>query len=81
MAIEGPDLEKEEWRDSLRSLFAASGRARMHEILDLLHAIAATRLAFPGHLAIEERLASIMRWNALAIPNCLAYDPAFASSR
>ncbi|UUX95217.1 alpha-ketoglutarate dehydrogenase [Aquabacterium sp. J223] len=80
--------ETTEWRDALRSLLQASGPARVHQVMDVLAAMArdpsvgwqpargtpyANTIAvsqqppFPGDLALEERLASLMRWNALAM--------------
>ena len=85
-----PDIvaENQEWRDALTSLLACEGRERVHEILNLLSAMARDPTVawrpehttpyvntvhadhqppFPGDLALEERLASLMRWNALAM--------------
>ncbi|MEC9340287.1 MAG: alpha-ketoglutarate dehydrogenase [Pseudomonadota bacterium] len=85
-----PDIvaENQEWRDALTSLLACEGRARAHEILNLLSAMARDPIIawrperttpyvntipaeaqppFPGDLELEQRLTSLMRWNALAM--------------
>ena len=80
--------ETAEWREALASVLHAAGPKRVHELMDMLGAMArdpsvawqpalgtpyvntipaSAQPPFPGDLAIEERLASLMRWNALAM--------------
>lgn len=85
-ALDSDSDELTGWRQAKAAVLAATGPARVRQILDLLAAdtsypriarqpalgtpgvntIPAERQpAFPGKLALEERLASLMRWNAL----------------
>jgi pyruvate dehydrogenase E1 component len=87
-AADSDPQETAEWRDALASVLRAAGRQRVHELMDMLAAMArdpsvawqpmpgtpyvntipaSAQPPFPGDLAIEERLASLMRWNALAM--------------
>ena len=80
--------ETREWIDSLHSVLAAQGPARVRQLMDRLSLVARSpsigwqpargtpylntvpvdqQAPFPGDLTLEERIASIMRWNALAM--------------
>jgi pyruvate dehydrogenase E1 component len=87
-AADSDPEETVEWRDALASVLRVAGPQRVHELMDMLAAMArdpsvawqpvrgtpyvntipaSAQPPFPGDLGIEERLASLMRWNALAM--------------
>jgi pyruvate dehydrogenase E1 component len=69
-------IETAEWRDAFDSVVALHGPERARFLLDQLVVMAhhsqigipvQAQQPYPGDLAIEEKLASLMRWNALAM--------------
>src|SRR5437764_3110180 len=87
-AADSDPEETVEWREALTSVLRVAGPQRVHELMDMLAAIArdpsvawqpvrgtpyvntipaSAQPPFHGDLGVEERLASLMRWNALAM--------------
>jgi pyruvate dehydrogenase E1 component len=80
MPEDADPLETQEWREAFQSLLESAGPDRARFILvqrvgwkpelntPYVNTIAVEdQPAFPGDLAMEERLASLMRWNALVM--------------